>query len=195
MALINWQDVTLTAVCGNAAQFPPVDSPEVAFIGRSNAGKSSLLNKLINRKSLAKVSATPGKTQTINFYNTDGIYLVDLPGYGYAKRARTTQDGWSDLIWTYFESERSHNLAMVLLDIRHEPSALDQRMVSYLKESELPYVLALTKSDKLSRAQQAKQRAAIARALATPQDACVVTSSESGQGIPELKAIIAEACL
>jgi GTP-binding protein len=195
MALINYQTATFAAAYGAAKQLPEPVQPEVAFVGRSNVGKSSLLNKLLNRKSLAKVSSKPGKTQTINFYDVDGIYLVDLPGYGYAQVGRSHKERWASLIDGYFESERSHNLVVSLVDIRHDPTALDRDMIAYIKEAEFPFVVALTKADKLSRAQQQKQLAAIARQLDVEKDDCIVTSSETGLGMDELKARIADACL
>ena len=157
-------------------------------------GKSSLLNKLMYRKSLAKVSQTPGKTATINFYDVDGYDFVDLPGYGYAKVAKSEKGRWSDLIEGYFNQDRNFALVVSLIDIRHDPSALDIHMVNFLLEADLPFAIALTKADKLSKQQIAKQRAAIRKALAIPRDRevpMIVTSSESGTGIDELRTLIA----
>lgn len=128
-------------------------------------GKSSLLNKLMYRKGLAKVSSTPGKTATINFYDVDGHDLVDLPGYGYAKVSKAEKGRWSELIEGYYNQDRDFALVVSLIDIRHEPSALDRNMVQFLMDAELPFAIALTKADKLSKQQQMKQRAAIKKAL------------------------------
>lgn len=191
---MNYHNASFKAAYGTSAQLPESTLPEVSFAGRSNVGKSSLLNKLMFRKGLAKVSATPGKTATINFYDVDGVDFVDLPGYGYAKVAKSELGRWSELIEGYFNQARVFALVVSLIDIRHDPSALDVHMVEFLKESGLPFAIALTKADKLSKQQQAKQRAAIKKKLALPGDVpLVVTSSESGVGVDELRALIAEA--
>ena len=172
-------------------QLPASTGPEVSFAGRSNVGKSSLLNKLMYRKGLAKVSSTPGKTATINFYDVDGHDLVDLPGYGYANVTKAEKGRWSELIEGYYNQDRDFALVVSLIDIRHEPSALDRNMVQFLMDAELPFAIALTKADKLTKQQQMKQRAAIKKALKLPGGVpMVVTSSEKGDGIDELRALI-----
>ena len=195
MASINYQTARFEASFGTVAQLPASTTPEVAVAGRSNVGKSSLLNKLFGRKGLVKVSSTPGKTANINFFEVDGIRFVDLPGYGFAKVSQAEKRRWADLIAGYFAQERSFNLVISLVDIRHDAQRLDVDMVSFLRESELPFVVALTKADKLGRSKQAQQAAAIARQLGVERDQVVVTSSETGQGIDELRRRIAEACL
>lgn len=193
MPSINFHNAKFCAAYGTAAQLPASSAPEVSFSGRSNVGKSSLLNKLMFRKGLAKVSSTPGKTATINFYDVDGVDFVDLPGYGYAKVSKSELSRWSDLIEGYFNQERAFALAVQLIDIRHEPSKLDQHMVGFLQESGLPFAIALTKADKLSKQQAAKQRAAIVRSLGLPGTVPVVlTSSEKGAGIDELRLVISQ---
>ena len=173
---MNFHNASFKAAYGTSEQLPASTGPEVSFAGRSNVGKSSLLNKLMYRKGLAKVSSTPGKTATINFYDVDGHDLVDLPGYGYAKVSKAEKGRWSELIEGYY---------------RHEPSALDRNMVQFLMDAELPFAIALTKADKLSKQQQMKQRAAIKKALKLPGGVpMVVTSSEKGDGIDELRALI-----
>ena len=112
---------------GTTAQLPRPEKPEVSFAGRSNVGKSSLVNKLFNRKALAKVSGTPGKTSNINFFEADGVYFVDLPGYGYAKKSQSERQRWADMIFGYYNQERSFNLVIVLVDIRLEMQKLDKR--------------------------------------------------------------------
>ena len=191
---MNFHNASFKAAYGTSSQLPASESPEISFAGRSNVGKSSLLNKLMYRKSLAKVSQTPGKTATINFYDVDGYDFVDLPGYGYAKVAKSEKGRWSDLIEGYFNQDRNFALVVSLIDIRHDPSALDIHMVNFLLEADLPFAIALTKADKLSKQQIAKQRAAIRKALAIPRDRevpMIVTSSESGTGIDELRTLIA----
>jgi len=134
---------------------------------------------------------TPGKTATINFYDVDGHDLVDLPGYGYAKVSKAEKGRWSELIEGYYNQDRDFALVVSLIDIRHEPSALDRNMVQFLMDAELPFAIALTKADKLSKQQQMKQRAAIKKALKLPGGVpMVVTSSEKGDGIDELRALI-----
>ena len=157
--------------------------PEIAFAGRSNVGKSSLLNKLFNRKGLAKVSQTPGKTATINFFSCDGVRFVDLPGYGYAKVSKSDKSRWSELIEGYFNQDRDLALVVSLVDIRHE--------IGFLQEAELPFAVVLTKADKLSRQQQMKQKAALKKQLKLGADVpLVVCSSEKGTGIDELRSLI-----
>ena len=180
---------------GISSQLPESDRPELSFSGRSNVGKSSLINKLCSRKNLARVSSTPGKTANVNFFEADGVHFVDLPGYGFAQRSKGERDRWAQLIGDYFDLDRSFNLVVSLVDIRHDPSKLDHQMIEFLQEGEFPFIVALTKADKLSRNQQAKQTAAIKRQLNVPAKNVIVTSSESGQGIEELREIIEQYCL
>lgn len=195
MANINYNLAHFVASYGKASQIPPSTCPEVSFVGRSNVGKSSIMNKLFGRKGLVKVSSTPGKTANINFFEADGIHFVDLPGYGFAQRSKAERDRWAVLIGDFLESERSFNLVVSLVDIRHDPSKLDFEMVDYLRENEFNFVVALTKADKLSRAQQARQLASIRKQLELPAEQIFVTSSQTGSGIDELKRRIAEHCL
>ena len=191
---MNFNNVRFERSFGTSAQLTPSTAPEVAFSGRSNVGKSSLLNKLFNRKGLAKVSQTPGKMATINFFDGDGVTFVDLPGYGYAKVSKSEKARWSELIEGYFNQDRSFALVVALVDIRHEASELDENMIRFLREADLPFVVALTKADKLSRQQQMKQKAALKRQLALGDDASmVVTSSAKGDGMEELRKIIRDA--
>lgn len=195
MAGINYQTARFEASYGTVAQLPPSTTPEVAVAGRSNVGKSSLLNKLFNRKSLVKVSSTPGKTANINFFNVDGVRFVDLPGYGYAKVSQREKQRWADLISGYFAQERSFNLVVALVDIRHDAQPLDHDMVDFLQESGLPFVVALTKADKLGRSKQTQQASTIARQLGIEREQMVVTSAQTGQGMDDLRRRIAKACL
>ena len=191
---MDFQHVEYELSFGTVAQIVPSTLPEIAFAGRSNVGKSSLLNKLFNRKQLARVSQNPGKTATINFYKSKDARFVDLPGYGYAKVSKSERNRWSRLIEGYFAQDRNFALVCSLIDIRHAASELDENMVSFLQESDLPYAIAFTKGDKLSRSKCNAQAAALRKQLGVREGTpWVVTSAEKGTGIPELKAIIAEA--
>ena len=188
---MNYHNVKFKAAYGTSSQLPVSTLPEVSFAGRSNVGKSSLLNKLMYRKSLAKVSSTPGKTATINFYDVDGYDFVDLPGYGFAKVAKSEKYRWSELIEGYFNQERIFALVVSLIDIRHEASALDLNMIEFLRESGLPFMVVLTKADKLSKQQCMKQTAMLRKQLQLDKDIpMLAVSSESGTGINELRVII-----
>lgn len=195
MAAINYQLARFEASYGTVESIPEPTQPEVSVAGRSNVGKSSLLNKLFGRKNLVKVSSTPGKTCNVNFFDVDGITFVDLPGYGFARVSKAEKDRWSNLIGGYFELERSFNLVLSLVDIRHEAQKLDRQMIAFLQDAGLPYLVVLTKGDKLSRNKQNAQAALLSKQLEVPRDQMIITSSETGQGIDELKSCIAEACL
>lgn len=190
---MNYHKASFKAAYGTASQLPASKLPEVSFAGRSNVGKSSLLNKLMFRKGLAKVSSTPGKTATINFYDVDGFDFIDLPGYGYAKVSKSEKYRWGELIEGYFNQDRTFALVVSLIDIRHEATALDVNMVEYLQARELPFCIALTKADKLSNQQIIRQTAALRKQLKLPKETpLIATSSESGTGIDELRTLIAE---
>lgn len=191
---IRYEQVRYLASYGTVEQLPQSKAPEVSFVGRSNVGKSSLINKLFNRKSLAKVSGKPGKTANINFFEAEGIHFVDLPGYGFAQRSQAEKQRWADLIDAYFTSERSHNLVVALVDIRLDAQALDLQMIDYLKGAGLPFIIALTKADKLSRQKQQAQLRKLAAAFDVDEMACVITSAQTGLGIDTLKRFIEQAC-
>ena len=180
---------------GTSAQIPTSKLPEVSFVGRSNVGKSSLINKLLNRKQLARVSQMPGKTSTINFFGNDAIDLVDLPGYGYAKVAKSELGRWSEMINGYFDQYRFYALVVSLIDIRHPASKLDEQMIEFLKACELPFVIALTKADKVSKNQANKQIAVLRKQLDLgPEVEMILTSSEKGTGMDALRKTILAAC-
>lgn len=192
---MNFDNVTFERSFGISSQLPPSTLPEVAFAGRSNVGKSSMLNALFGRKSLAKVSQKPGKTSTINFFATEGARFVDLPGYGYARVAKSEKGRWAELIEGYFNQDRNFALVVSLVDIRHEAQQLDLNMINFLMEAGLPFAVVLTKSDKLSRNQQNKQVSVLRRQLALPDDVpMLVTSSEKRDGFDALRKLIAQAC-
>ena len=146
--------VNLETVCGVTSRLPENDKPEIAFAGKSNVGKSSLINALMNRKSYARTSAQPGKTQTINFYNiNDALYYVDLPGYGYAKVSQTEREKWGRMIENYLKKSRQLRGVFLLVDIRHEPSANDRMMYDWIVYNGYQPVIIATKLDKLNRSQ------------------------------------------
>ena len=173
------------------SQLPDSDRPELVFSGRSNVGKSSLINKLCNRKKLARVSSTPGKTATINFYEVGDVYFVDLPGYGYARTSASERKRWDELINGYFESDRQRTVVVQLLDCRHAPSADDMQMMEYLRYHQMPFVAALTKADKLKKSQLAATCDEF-ETICGPYgcQGVVLTSAENGYGIEELKTVL-----
>lgn len=188
---MKYQKAEFLASYGLASQLPPSDRPELSFSGRSNVGKSSLISKLCNRKNLARVSSTPGKTATINFYGVDQCYFVDLPGYGYAKVANADRERWDNLINGYFDAPRQQALLVQLIDCRHAPSADDIQMLEYLRYHRVPFVVALTKADKLKKSQLQKTQAEF-EAILMPYGCqkVLLTSGENGYGIPELQAVL-----
>ncbi|MCF2621745.1 ribosome biogenesis GTP-binding protein YihA/YsxC [Collinsella tanakaei] len=192
---INYRKAKFIASYGKTSQIPESTCPEVCFVGRSNVGKSSIMNKLFDRKNLVKVSSTPGKTSNVNFFEADGVHFVDLPGYGFAQRSKSERERWADLIFDFLDMERSFNLIVALVDIRHDPSKLDHQMIEFLQEGGYPFVVALTKADKLSRNQQGRQLATIRKQLDVPAEDIIMTSSQTGLGIDELKRRIEIACL
>lgn len=192
---MNYHNVSFLASYGLSKQLPPSKRMEVAFAGRSNVGKSSLINKLLGRKALARVSAVPGKTATINFYDLDGrIHLVDLPGYGYAKVAKSEKWRWAELIEGYLNDEgRDLALVVLLVDMRHPVTRLDVDMVNYLIETEKPFLVVLTKADKLNKTEREKRLAAIADELPCGDELTVLPfSSETGEGVETLRGILEE---
>lgn len=192
---MNFNKVAFERSFGISSQLPPSTLPEVAFAGRSNVGKSSMLNALFGRKGLAKVSQKPGKTSTINFFATDTARFVDLPGYGYARVAKSEKGRWAELIEGYFNQDRNFALVVSLVDIRHEAQQLDLNMIGFLQEAGLPFAVVLTKADKLSKNQQNKQAALLRRQLALPDDVpMLVTSSEKKIGFDNLRKLIEQAC-
>ena len=160
--MVNLNNVTLSMSAGLPSQFPRDGLPQVAFSGRSNVGKSSLINKLLNRKSLARVSSAPGKTITINFYNVDKkFYLVDLPGYGFAARSKESTKVWSGLTDEYLTGVRPPDLVVQLIDMKIGPTSDDNLMLSFLNETGIPYIVVATKSDKLNKTDFAKMEGAL----------------------------------
>lgn len=190
---MNYNNAKFFASYGRYDQIPPPERVEIAFSGRSNVGKSSLINKILNRKSLARVSAVPGKTATINFYDLENIYIVDLPGYGYAKVAKSDKERWNKLIGGYLGADRDMALVFQLIDFRHPPTADDLSMINFLIDGEYPLVVVLTKADKLSNNQRAERRRALLTELPCAEDITIVEfSAETGEGVDEIRGIIEE---
>lgn len=188
---MNINNVKFEASFGTSSQLKNSDLPEIVFSGKSNVGKSSLINKFFNRKNLARVSSQPGKTTTINFFLVDDVRIADLPGYGYAKRADKERRRWGELMEAYFSSERNIKLVVQLLDMRHEPTEDDRTMLGFLSEAGYPFICVLTKSDKLNKTEKEERRKAFSE---NEYLSCAIkiieASAQNGEGIEELKSII-----
>lgn len=185
------ESAVFETAAGISSQLPESVLPEVAFSGRSNVGKSSLINRLVNRKALARTSATPGKTATINFYRLDTLRMVDLPGYGYAKVSGSEKRRWMELIEGYFNADRDMRLVLQLIDIRHTPSKDDYQMLEYMVEREIPFIVVLTKADKLNKTQRAQRMAAFEEELADYEGVTVIPfSAVNGEGVDDLREIL-----
>lgn len=188
-------DVQFVISAVRPSQYPEDALPEIALAGRSNVGKSSLINKLIMRKNLARTSSQPGKTQQLNYYRVnDMLYLVDFPGYGYAKVSKTKREQFGEMIETYLREREPHKLQLLVIDIRHEPSKDDVLMYNWLKHFEIPTCIVATKADKIPRSKWDKHIKMIKTTLeADPRDPIVLFSSETGLGREQLWDVINEA--
>ena len=186
------KNVELSIVCGITSKLPETDKVEIAFAGKSNVGKSSLINALMNRKALARTSATPGKTQTINFYNiSDIMYLVDLPGYGYAKVSEREKEQWGKLIERYLNTSKQLKAVFLLIDIRHEPSANDRMMYEWILAQGYEPIIIATKLDKLKRSQVQKHVKMVKEGLKVlPGTTIIPFSAETKQGREEIWELI-----
>lgn len=192
---MNFNTAIFEAAYGTFSQLPPSDFPEVVFSGRSNVGKSSLLNKIFARKALARVSSVPGKTITINFYRVGDVRFADLPGYGYAKVPMKEKLRWSKMMEGYFSSNRDIRLVVQLVDMRHPPTADDISMLHYLKELNFPFIVVLTKSDKLKKMERIRRLEALEQELAFIEGTTIIPfSSENGEGVDEVRKQIEEYC-
>lgn len=190
---MNWNQAEFESSFGTAKQLRPCNGAEIAFAGRSNVGKSTLINKLFNRKNLARVSSVPGKTATINFYRCGDVTLVDLPGYGYAKTAKSELHRWRDLINGYLQAERDVRAVFQLVDMRHAPTKDDLQMIDFLMDTEMPFVLVLTKADKLNKTEREKRLAALPTEIPQFEDiTTIIFSSMTGEGVEELRALTEE---
>lgn len=191
--MINFQNVKFEFAAGNYEQLPADNLPEIVFSGRSNVGKSSLINKLVNRKSIARVSAKPGKTVTINFYNLGDVRFVDMPGYGYAKVSFSEKKRWANLVEGYFNSKRNIKLVIQIVDIRHSPSAQDMDMIEFLYSQGYPFLIVATKSDKLNKSERAAREQGLEEELVKYSDVNrIAFSTINGEGVESLRSIISE---
>ena len=190
------RSINLETVCGVTSTLPVNDKPEVAFAGKSNVGKSSLINALMNRKAYARTSATPGKTQTINFYNiNDGLYLVDLPGYGYARVSEKEKEQWGKMIERYLHGSAQLRAVFLLIDIRHEPSANDRMMYKWVVEQGYQPVIIATKLDKIKRSQVQKHVKMLKEGLSLiPGTKVIPFSATTKQGRDEIWELIEREC-
>lgn len=186
------KNVSLETVIGVTSKIPDNQLPEIAFAGKSNVGKSSLINALMNRKSLARTSAQPGKTQTINFYNiNDELYFVDLPGYGYARVSQQEKEKWGKMIERYLHRSKVLQAVFLLVDIRHEPSANDRQMYEWILANGYHPIVIATKLDKINRSQIAKQVKLVKQGLGVDKDTIVIPfSAETKQGREEIYDLI-----
>ncbi len=188
---MNFNYVEFETSYGRFDQMPRSTTIEIAFSGRSNVGKSSMINKLFNRKHLARVSSMPGKTTTINFFKLDNVRFVDLPGYGYAKVAKTEKSRWAKLIEGYFADDRFLFLVFQLIDMRHPPTKDDMQMINFLVENEIPFVIILTKKDKLSKREQAERLEAFKTEIPYGSEITMIPfSAQTGEGVEDIKSIV-----
>ncbi len=190
---MNFQNAAFAMACGRISQLPTAERMEFAFLGRSNVGKSTLINKLTGRKALARVSAVPGKTATINFYSVDHVWFVDLPGYGYAKTSKAEQERLRKLIFGYLAADRDLRLAVQLIDMRHAPSVDDIAMINRLIDEELPFIIVFTKADKLNVTERARRMAAFAEEIPCFEDIHAVPfSAKTFEGQETLRELLSE---
>lgn len=186
------KSVSLETVCGITSKLPDNKYPEIAFAGKSNVGKSSLINAILNRKNLARTSSQPGKTQTINFYNlNEELYLVDLPGYGYAKVSAETKEKWGKMVERYLVTSKQLKAVFLLIDIRHEPSANDVGMYNWILDKGYEPIIILTKLDKINRSQLQKQVKMIREKLQASKATIMIPfSAVTKQGKAEIHEIM-----
>lgn len=190
---MNYNNAKFYASYGTFNQIPPSVKTEIAFSGRSNVGKSSLINKIFNRKNLARVSAVPGKTATVNFYELENIFCVDLPGYGYAKVPKSEKKRWNELIGGYLGANRNLQLVFQLIDFRHPPSKDDISMINALIDGEIPFVTVLTKADKLTKNQRLERREALKNEIPCAERVTFIEfSAITDEGTDEIRSIIEE---
>lgn len=187
---VNFQNVEFELAAGRKDQLPKGTAPEIVFSGKSNVGKSSLINRLVNRKALARVSATPGKTATINFYRLPDCRLVDLPGYGYAKVSKGERDRWASLVEGYFAQERNVALVIQLVDMRHKPTADDLQMVEFLLHTQRPFIVVCTKCDKLNRSETEQQTALFDGIFREQGIVWYPFSAVKGTGLDQLRQLV-----
>ncbi len=188
---MNFQNAFFEFAAGTSASLPPPDMPEIVFSGRSNVGKSSMINKLLNRKALARTSSSPGKTATINFYHVDCCRFADLPGYGYAKVSPAEKQRWAELVQGYFAAKRKIRLVIQIIDMRRAPTEDDMDMVRFLQNSGLPFLIAASKSDKLNTSQRRDQAAQLENLFTANGVEYLPFSALTGEGVEPLHRRIA----
>ena len=188
---MNFNEVSFECAAGTVDQLPESDMPEVVFSGHSNVGKSSLINKLVQRKALARVSAQPGKTATINFYRLQDFRMVDLPGYGYAKVSKAEKARWASLVEGYLSAQRNIKLIVQIIDIRHKPTKDDYDMISFLYNANAPFVIVLTKKDKLKKTAYEKRIDEVIDELQDYEGVELIPfSAVTGDGLDDIKEVI-----
>ena len=192
---MNFQKAEFELAAGRKEQLPCSDLPEIVFSGRSNVGKSSLINKLVNRKALARTSSPPGKTATINFFRIDGCRFVDLPGYGYAKVSKGEKERWAELVEGYFAQDRQIALVLQLVDMRRDPTADDFDMIRFLLETGVPFAVVCTKSDKLNKTEASVQLSRYHELFRQNEIPFYPFSAVSGAGTEELRGLLSETVL
>jgi len=196
--MLNFNQVKFLDAVHSLKQLPESLYPDIAFAGRSNVGKSSLINMLVGRRKMVKTSSKPGKTRSLNFFEVDGgLFLVDLPGYGFARVARTVQASWERLISSYLLNRESLACVVVIIDLRHELKSQDRELIDWLKFNDIVSLPVYTKADKLSKNKQIKHAAALDAALTIQPDERLLFSSKTGQGCEELRnrlALYAQSC-
>ena len=188
---MNFNEVSFEFAAGTVDQLPESDMPVVVFSGHSNVGKSSLINKLVQRKALARVSAQPGKTATINFYRLQEFRMVDLPGYGYAKVSKAEKARWASLVEGYLSAQRNIKLIVQIIDIRHKPTKDDYDMISFLYNANAPFVIVLTKKDKLKKTAYKKRIDEVVDELQDYEGVELIPfSAVTGEGLDDIKEVI-----
>ncbi len=191
--MLRWNSAKFMLSVHALKQLPEPLYPEIAFAGRSNVGKSSLLNSLLGRKSYVKVSSKPGKTQGLNFFLVDNVgYLVDLPGYGYAKVSKNVQEGWQRLISFYLTEREQLRVVVIILDIRHPPKLQDRQLINWLNHMDIPFLPVYTKADKLSGNQKSKQAAVLDAGHGIAAEKRIIFSAKTGEGLSALKTMLEE---
>ena len=191
---MNFQNVEFLISAASKENFPTKRLPEIAFAGKSNVGKSSVINRLLQRKNFARVGDKPGKTVHVNYFTLDGAcYLVDLPGYGYAKVAKSEKERWSGLISGYLAADRDLRLILLLIDMRHKPSKDDLQMIEFLVEAELPFLIVLTKADKLNKTERAKRMEAFQTEIPYFSQIHIIPfSAVTREGVEDVQAVLEE---
>ena len=193
--MVNFNEANFEKSIGNLGQLVKENIPEIVFSGKSNVGKSSLINKILNRKSLARTSSKPGKTININFYKLKNIRFVDLPGYGYAQVSFKEKKRWSELVEGYFKKERNIKLIIQIIDVRHPASTLDMQMIKFLYSQNFPFIIVASKCDKLNKTNREMSEKMMENELSLYQDVPkIIFSSQTGEGIEKIKSTISDYC-